>query len=159
MKPAFEGRRRLRIVALVCAASMVLACEPPENEKKIACEGYCDGLLSCGEGWEIGIDGPHDCADICYVYTEERELFCVDHAASCEDVRRCLCYPLYEHLYDGCSIFFTDDGGSYIEMEEVVGACEADDETFGLDQPISDCLADSGSCMEIDDCLDGLLGD
>jgi hypothetical protein len=159
MKAVFDEDRKLLVLALIGAACMGLACEPPTDEKQIACEGYCDGLLSCGEGWEIGIDGPHDCADICYVYTEERELFCIDHASGCDDVRRCLCFPLYEYLYESCSIFFTDDGGDYIELEEVVSACESDDAFFGFDQPISDCLVGTGSCMEIDDCLDDLLGD
>jgi hypothetical protein len=138
-------------------ALLLAACVPQPDEWTLACDGYCDELAACGAGWEIGIDSRQSCNHTCYAVTEPREIECVDAADGCADVQRCLCYPLYAFLYEGCGIAFFDAHGDDLPLDEVVAGCELDDPEWGFGSPIADCLADA-SCAEADLCLDGVLG-
>jgi hypothetical protein len=154
MEPAYRVIRPFAVCALFGLAC--LGCPPPPDDRELVCDDYCEGLLSCDEGWEIGIYDEHDCSDTCYYDTTLGELDCVDAAAGCDDVRRCLCYPLYLYLYEECDIYFTDAAGYELYLEDAVAACEGDDWEFGFGSPIADCLVDEGSCGAIDACLDAL---
>jgi hypothetical protein len=154
MVQAYGVTRPLLVSALF--GLFCLGCPPPPDDRELECDDYCGGLLSCDEGWEIGINGWNDCPDLCYDDAEEWELSCVDAADGCDDVRRCLCYPLYLYLYEECGIYFVDEEGGEIFLEDVVAACEVDDAEFGFDQPTADCLAAEGSCGAVDACLDAL---
>jgi hypothetical protein len=154
MEPAHRVIRPFVVSALFGLAC--LGCPPPPDDREIQCDEYCDALLECGEGWEVGIDDGRECSEICYHETEFRELECVDAAGDCPAVRRCLCYPLYLYVYYECDIYFMDDEGYEIYLEDAVAACEADDPLFGFDRPIADCLVGEGSCVAIDYCLDAL---
>ena len=156
MGTANRIRMPLGAIELLAIAVAAQGCPPPPDDREIICDDYCDGLLACGEGWEIGLYDEHDCSEACYYETTIGELDCVDAAGDCAAVRRCLCYPLYLYLYDECGIYFIDDEGYELYLEDVVAACEADDPEFGFDRPIAGCLAGEGSCVAIDSCLDAL---
>jgi hypothetical protein len=152
MYTATRVRLLLGALPLFGIALLAPGCPPPIDDRDLACDDYCDGLASCDEGWEVGIDAG-GCHGICYDYTTTGEMVCVNEATGCDDVLRCLCYPLYDQLYTGCGIYFVDDSGNELSLDDVVWDCEEDDSVWGFGNPVTDCLSNSATCDEVDACL------
>jgi hypothetical protein len=121
----------------------------------IQCDSTAECQLGLGDNWmcvgdcceEIGGDDDDD-DDTFDGFDDDNDTTDDDDdtgsGLTCEDV--------YSYMYIDCGWAFTDIDGNEIALEDLIAWCEADEAGYGVDDPLTQCIAVS-ECDDIPDCV------